>query len=248
MKLFKPEIKHTTDYDSFQHYRSNRAVNRRHLQTLIDDPTFPDKFPTSPIVVNSNLYIIDGQHRFYAAKKLGVPIYYIIDPKATEDDINIRNTQTRRWERKAYIHFFADKKRSYKIIEDLMSEHKVSANFVIASIRGLMPEWKQHEISLKKGDLNCESIEEDLKSLVGILSEALRECRSVKGDKAKLLSTDPYIIAFAEIYRENKTKFEKILEKISICSLPLVYATCSSDAKQMLCAVAKWRPHVKSNI
>lgn len=250
MKIYKPEIKHTKDYDSFQHFESNRPVNKKHLQSLIQDPTFPAKFSTCPIVVDANLYIIDGQHRFFAAKKLGIPVFYIIDPTATENDINIRNTQTRRWSRTHYIHFYVDKNPSYRLIKELMEEHHVHANFVLAVIRGVIPEGHGNVLhyQLKKGQINCMEKEGEIRDVLRFVVPAIKQARSAKNPNARFLMMDSYATAFAKIYMESKEDFILITKKIPVCSLTFIHTTNQYDAMRCLKAVVKWKVRITETV
>lgn len=248
MKIYTPEIECTKDYDSFKQFESNRQVSKKHLQTLIQDPTFSEKFFTSPIIVDSNLYIIDGLHRFFAAKKLNIPIFYIIDPTATEDDINIRNTQKRQWERVNYIRFFAEKNPSYHLIKDLMEKHSINANFILAVIEGLMPDGHkaQMEELFKKGQMNCIEKESEIREIMKSLVPAIKMMKTVKRKGAQYLFMDSYIIAFAEIFIEDPKEYHKILDKIAECSLPCKRTAKKEEAKRFLKDVAKWRFSVQN--
>lgn len=250
MKIYKPEIKHTKDYDSFQHFESNRPVNKKHLQSLIQDPTFPAKFSTCPIVVDANLYIIDGQHRFFAAKKLGIPVFYIIDPTATENDINIRNTQTRRWSRTHYIHFYVDKNPSYRLIKELMEEHHVHANFVLAVIRGVLPESTSGllKYQLRKGEINCIEKENEIREVLRTAVPAIKLAKESKGDNARYLMMDSYATAFAKIYMESPEDYQKILNKIAVCSILFVHTTNPHEAIRCLKAVARWKVRITETV
>ena len=57
----------TTDYAKFKTLQGNRDVNKLHVSRLKE--SFKTAYLLSPIVVNQYYEIIDGQHRYEAAKE-----------------------------------------------------------------------------------------------------------------------------------------------------------------------------------
>jgi hypothetical protein len=56
------------------------------------------------------MYIVDGQHRLEACRELKIPVYYIIDEKAQEDDLIHLNTVRSNWTLPDYVYFHYQKK------------------------------------------------------------------------------------------------------------------------------------------
>jgi hypothetical protein len=76
-----PEIKTTSDYKSFKIIEWNREINKQNLDKLITLNKEKFQLHLFPILVNENMEIIDGQHRFSASKVLGSPVYYLVNGK-----------------------------------------------------------------------------------------------------------------------------------------------------------------------
>src|SRR5690625_2430380 len=72
----------TDNLDMFQLSKFNRNVFLR--KEMLEQAR--EGF-ISPIIVNENMVVIDGQHRLEASKKEGVPVEYIIKPGLDENDI-----------------------------------------------------------------------------------------------------------------------------------------------------------------
>jgi hypothetical protein len=53
--LHIPKIQKTLDYKVFSFIPGNRPINFNLIQELKKDPSFPDKFPTSPIIVKPSV-------------------------------------------------------------------------------------------------------------------------------------------------------------------------------------------------
>jgi hypothetical protein len=73
-----PEIRKTANYDIFKMIKWNRSLNRPNVIKLIEENRKHFQLHKFPILVTKDFKIIDGQHRFNAAKELGSPVYYIV--------------------------------------------------------------------------------------------------------------------------------------------------------------------------
>ena len=79
----------TYDYSLFKKLPENRIVRSDRKEKLISSMT--QKYVLSPICVNGNFEIIDGQGRYEARKEMGLPIHYIIDENAKAGDCRLMN-------------------------------------------------------------------------------------------------------------------------------------------------------------
>ena len=70
------QVYQSVNYAQFQPIDGNRTILQHHLKRL--KKSMEENFLISPILVNEKMEIIDGQHRFEAAKSLGLPIYFFI--------------------------------------------------------------------------------------------------------------------------------------------------------------------------
>lgn len=70
------QVFETTDYDKFKFIGINREVPSSHRNRMI--ASMSEEALMTPIIVNEDMYIIDGQTRFEARKALGLPIPYIL--------------------------------------------------------------------------------------------------------------------------------------------------------------------------
>ena len=92
------QVNQTKDYSKFKFLKLNRAVNKRHVTNLMKLNKERSRFHLFPIVVDKDMNIIDGQHRYTACKENNSPIFYITDNACTEDkftEITKVNTATR---------------------------------------------------------------------------------------------------------------------------------------------------------
>jgi len=89
------EIYMTTDYSMFSSMKHNRNVSEAHIHRLMKNMS-EKQYPV-PIVVNEKNEIADGQHRFEAIKRLSLPIYYMVIPGLTIEDVKALNKLNETW-------------------------------------------------------------------------------------------------------------------------------------------------------
>ena len=92
------QIWKSTNYNDFYFDpdHRNRSVNVRKVENIKYSMGYYKEFLDAPIQVNSTGLIVEGQHRFQAAKELGIPIKFIINDNLTLDDIDVFNNATAR--------------------------------------------------------------------------------------------------------------------------------------------------------
>lgn len=96
----------TNDYSVFNKIEGNRVVNKLHVERL--KTSFSKNYLMSPIIVNQKYQIIDGQHRFNAAKELGLPINFIVVEGYGLKEVQTLNTNSKNWRKLDYLHAFCD--------------------------------------------------------------------------------------------------------------------------------------------
>ena len=239
-----PKIQSSTDYDCFQLYKSNRKIISSHVDKLASDPSFFNKFPTCPIIVDKEFNIVDGQHRFFAAKKIQSPIYYIMDFDATEDDVRKRNTQMKSWKGIDYIHYFSECNESFRFLLEMKERHEVSLSFLNAVLLKLA-NTRQLELNyqLKEGKLKLDKYKNDISEFLDLYVPAIKRCRAIKGQKETTpLFLQSYIIAFAHFFKNDKKVFMKALDKISKTNLEFPYTTQYEKTRNIIEKISRWTP------
>jgi hypothetical protein len=100
------QVQRTNDYSKFKNLLGNRNVNMLHLQRLIN--SMKKEYLFSPILVNEKYEIIDGQHRYNAAKTLKLPINFIIIKDYGLKEVQTLNTNNKNWNKKDYLEAYCD--------------------------------------------------------------------------------------------------------------------------------------------
>lgn len=138
----------TSDYSKFTTLVGNRHINPLHIERLCSAIKGKNLLHARPITVNEKLHIIDGQHRFIAARELGVEIYYIVVPGLTIEDIPVLNSQGRNWNAVDFAESYAD--LGFRAYQDYLA-FKAKYNFghsdcvlmLAQASRGISKPWKQ---------------------------------------------------------------------------------------------------------
>jgi len=102
------QIKVTNLYNVFKNITGNRELNMNKIKRIEKDiASGLNMLPYCPIIVDEEMNIIDGQHRFFIARKLKQYIHYIVAPELSLHEIARVNSNTERWKGKDFIHCYA---------------------------------------------------------------------------------------------------------------------------------------------
>jgi len=128
----------TRDYNIFNIIESNRAVGERHVAKLADKMKERDLMEDFPILVDNNMNIIDGQHRFFARKLLGLPVYYNVSNVATCKDIHNVNTVSKNWQAMDYLKYYIlSGKVEYIKFKKFMDDYSLPSIGIAQKILGI---------------------------------------------------------------------------------------------------------------
>lgn len=97
----------TNDYSKFKSIDGNRPPNPKHINRLYNS-ILDNGLLCNPIIVNRSYEIIDGQHRFFAAKKANISFYYIMLDGYTLADVHTLNLNQKNWTKKDFMEGYAD--------------------------------------------------------------------------------------------------------------------------------------------
>lgn len=113
----------TKDYDKFKFFTSNRIVTRN--MSLETEILQCNKLKYHPIVVNEQMYVIDGQHRLEICKKHKLELYYVIDHLASEDDIRLVQS-AKKWRQSDFIRYYKIKgNTNYAFMSDMIEKYGI---------------------------------------------------------------------------------------------------------------------------
>lgn len=124
------KINYTSEYGSFHFLRGNRDLNETKIDKIIKSVNNGlNFFKYCPILVNEEMYIIDGQHRFFVCKKLKMPIFFVIVPNFSLRQVAEINNNTSKWKTKDFMNCYIDaniNKAHYEILQRISSDYKIT--------------------------------------------------------------------------------------------------------------------------
>jgi hypothetical protein len=180
----------TTDYSLFRVLGGNRNIIPIHVTRLIE--SFKDQYLISPITINESFEIIDGQHRFTAARELGLPIYYIICPNYGLKHVQMLNTNAKNWNKQDYLRAYVD--LGYPEYVKLAKLRDMFPEFGIASLMSIAADFT---------GISCKAYK-DLKSdnnkSGNFASRPFENGKFVVGDIDKAISIAQKIVDVREFY------------------------------------------------
>lgn len=121
----------TYDYEMFSLRPDNRKkISPCHIESLTRSMDRKNLLHIRPIIVNKDMEIVDGQHRFLAAKKLNLPIFYEIHEDFEEADI-VKMNYSKSWNNDDYLNFYCKSgKDEYLKARSFIQKHGLSVRAI----------------------------------------------------------------------------------------------------------------------
>lgn len=169
------EIKSTKNYNMFKKLEGNRAISIARLNK-IKKSIMAVGYITSPILVNENMEIIDGQGRYEVLKELDLPIEYIVQDGLSIKECIAMNINQTNWKFLDYVKSYSGKKNiNYLRLNSLVQEFPLLSNTETLSI-ALLEVGKFDSIKIREGNLEIseeqyEEAREKLKFVYDIINE-----------------------------------------------------------------------------
>ena len=118
MKILK-----TTNYDIFKKQIGNRPIRKAHVARLTR--SMNEDYLVTPIIVNENMEIVDGQHRLEAQKELNLPTYYYIEDGYRLEQTRRLNIGSANWGTLDFLEGFCSMGlKDYLIYRDFYNKYK----------------------------------------------------------------------------------------------------------------------------
>lgn len=119
------QVHTTTDYSMFKSIDGNRNLNLLHINRL--KKSMQEHYLFTVIVVNEKYEIIDGQHRFYAIRDLGLPLHYVIMQGYNLSHVQILNANSSNWTQQDYLEAYCNLGyEDYLRLNDFLRKYKLN--------------------------------------------------------------------------------------------------------------------------
>lgn len=114
----------TNDLSIFKQIKGNRPPNPQHIRRL-SSSIKSNGMLQNPIIVNSKMEVIDGQHRLLAAKDASSDVYYIVLNNYEMKEVQILNLNQKNWTSKDFMYAYAEMGvESYIKLRDFVNKNK----------------------------------------------------------------------------------------------------------------------------
>ena len=210
----------TKDYSLFSFLDNNRSVKRSHVEGLKKKIKETDMTMCNPITVDADMRIIDGQHRFYACKELGLPIYYNflkndVDP---EQAMIMLNQTSKKWEMMDWLRYRANKNGGcYKMLLDFIQQ----TGTTISNAMVIYPGKAINAATLRAGTTDFGVNEKAFDIVHFLQSEDVKEL-SFRNTRAFNLAIR---IAFDEYSKRQMDKLKRKILRVNQCANYKQYLT-----------------------
>ena len=156
------EILETRNYEQFKLYKQNRAISDQHVErikVMMEKMGFLDGFP---VVVDSQMNIIDGQHRFEAAKRISIPVKYVMVNASCKKGIEMIpfiNSTQKKWGVGEYLEYWCNiGLNTYKTLRDFQNYFKYPVDTCIMLLSG-RADRDEIRTTFRNGDLSIVDLE-----------------------------------------------------------------------------------------
>lgn len=121
----------------FKTILGNRTLSKSNLRKITRSIAHKNMLSVVPIIVNSNMEVIDGQHRLQIAKENGWPINYVVLEDGSLADVQALNNVAKKWGPVDYIKSYAiqGNKHYVKFLE-FLNETELLPGIAIFFLKG----------------------------------------------------------------------------------------------------------------
>jgi hypothetical protein len=233
------DVMKSSDYEKFSILEQNRVVNDKHVNELV--VSIQNSGQLTPIIINENFEIIDGQHRFDACRILKIPVMYLISYKTSINEVILMNNTQKSWKLHDYLRCFSDNKwhnhETYQKVDKFMREHDLKLTTCIVllsegtggggstgtSLTG------QGLISFRKGTYKIGNLAR-AQAIAKILSE-------IKAFAPDLVGSDRFCRSYCKLSSEPKWNHDSAVYQIKKYRRKYDGASSKEEALQGLLAV-----------
>lgn len=129
----------TTDYSKFKFSKANRkSLSETHIEKLVRSIRLNGYMHAFPIIVNPDMLVIDGQHRFNACRRLKMPIFYVVQNNKIENILPLINNTQLKWNIVDWINYYSQNgNENYILFQQFCIKYSLSpTNGIIILFKG----------------------------------------------------------------------------------------------------------------
>jgi hypothetical protein len=227
----------THHYDAFRPLVGNRDKDNAHIRRLM--LAFEKAYLISPIIVNEKMEIIDGQHRYDAAKTSGLPVYFILIEGYSLKEVQLLNTNSSNWDKKDYLESFSEiGKENYQIMKKFKEdfpEFGISVHIMLLTNTTSAHKGSNKQKTIEGHKINIKAFENgDL--VIPDINKSYENANLI-------LSTKPfysgykrafYVAALMSLFKHPKYDHNIMLKKLNLQPTALKHCANVNQYKELL--------------
>lgn len=158
----------TNDYSLFKLDPLNRTIRDGHVRSIEESmEQRGNLLPLYPIIVTAEGAILDGQHRYLAARNVGCTLYYVISDLLDISDVADLNTLQKGWRINDYVQYYADKEvqdqaspRPYVHLRAFCGRFDLPVTYALELLQGSGGSTRKNE--LRSGKMSYPDAEQEV--------------------------------------------------------------------------------------
>jgi len=226
------KVYQTRNYELFAFDPTNRPVTKRNVAQKIkslEQHGFLEDFPIHVVRGDDGKLVIgDGQHRFAAAKELGLPVYYIFKENSdVTTDIRVAHAYSIGWTGNDFVrHFAAQGNENYKKVQDFSTRYHVPISIAAgmlatAHASGMTAVDRGH--GFKIGTF---TVDPKIEAKAHDIMQKVEEIRAIHPRIRALDRSRAFLAALVAMIRSKHYDHARFLEKAN--EQVLAFVTCSN--------------------
>lgn len=227
------QVEWTSEYDVFSRLPGNRDIDLLHVSTLVK--AMEKEYIFSPILVNQDFQVLDGQHRLEAHRRLQKPIPFYWDEVGDLEAVQRLNSTQKGWTNADYAQSFVERGfKDYEIYTWFKKSYGLPYTVCLVLLSG--SEYRGLSRSFKTGDFKVKNLEVAKKKAV-ILSQLAPYFTHWKDGG--------FLRAMNTALRKKGFDVQQFIHKVAVNSTMLVPCTSMDQYMQLIEEVYNFRSSKK---
>lgn len=234
--MLQEQVYTTTDYFLFKTLDGNRKLNQLHLKRLIK--SIEERPLFSPIIVNENHQVIDGQHRLEAFKALKLPINYIVINGYGLREVQILNANSKTWNADDFMHGYCDLGyKDYITYKEFKEHYNFDHNSCMTLLAGGTSGKNVKDFYEGNFKINNYELAKDMAEKISLLKDFYA------GYKRR-----SFILAMSTLLKNENFSFVEFVSKLKLQPTALVDCKDISQYKMLIEEIFNYRRKPKVNL
>lgn len=208
-------IKQTKDFSLFKIVDCNRELVEAHVRKLIESISSNNLLSIHPILVDKEGNIIDGQHRYEAAKRLQVPIFYRNVDLSYEDIPSLQVAKT--WNYDDFLRHYANRGlEEYIKLQEYLKENQITLRFYLEHFGHRNKNSIELKKGFKKGSYKFKEIGGSILNAKDNYLKFVQRFTTLRGNrKSSFLQSSVWWRAGSKFFCHAEVDIEKFIERLN---------------------------------